>query len=123
MRTIILGSRNQYETFVSDEDYDFLIKWKWNYLRSRWAQGGKIYARRTGTGPTTILLHHVILIDRMGLIKPVGHTGDHIDRNTLNNQRSNLRWSTPSRQRHNQDRHIEYLSQKEPDHGLDEIPY
>ncbi len=42
-------------------------------------------------------LHHLI----MGDDKVKGKTIDHIDRNTLNNRRKNLRWATPLEQTHN----------------------
>ncbi len=37
----------------------------------------------------------------MGDDKVKGKTIDHIDRNTLNNRRKNLRWATPLEQTHN----------------------
>lgn len=31
MRILQVGSRNQYETKVSDDDYNFLIRFKWTF--------------------------------------------------------------------------------------------
>ncbi len=69
---------------VDDEDYEYLTQWKWCYNR---------YAVRC-IGPKNhrqrIAMHQVILNP------PEGLETDHIDRNKLNNQRSNLRAVTRS---------------------------
>jgi len=109
-RIIYLGERNQYETLVSDEDYDFLIQWKWNFKKSDRKFGQLIYARRGGGREfdgelrPTILMHNVIM-ERQGIIRPSElHTVDHINVNSLDNQRHNLRWATKSEQNKNQKR-------------------
>lgn len=123
-RTIYLGSKNQYQTIVSDEDYDFLMQWKWNFKRSSCKYGRLIYARRgggrTGDGEgmrPTILMHNEIMI-RRGLLRPSElHTVDHEDRDSLNNQRYNLKWATQSQQNKNRT-----LIRPAP-HELDSIPF
>lgn len=102
-RTIYLGENNQYETLVSEEDYDYLIKWKWNYKVSSSRYGKRVYARRGGgKGRQTILMHNEVLERKTGMKPGPGFTGDHKDRNSLNNQRENLDWASRRRQNQNQ---------------------
>src|SRR5687767_1877850 len=60
---------------VDDADYEWLSKMRWSYVNG--------YAVRNGTN-----MHRLITS------APVGMDVDHIDRNRLNNQRSNLRVCT-----------------------------
>ncbi len=74
---------------VDDEDFEYLNQWKWFAHRT----AKKYYARRSiknGNSYLTILMHRVILKTpkNMGI--------DHIDHNTLNNQKFNLRVCTRS---------------------------
>ena len=74
-------------TKVSDEDYDDLMKYKWQYdLLSNGKDG---YARRWNPDGSNIRMHRHIL----GLTDPSIYV-DHIDRDKLNNQRENLRIAT-----------------------------
>lgn len=96
MRTLILGANQRFFTKVSDQDYEWLIQWRWQYKQScrRWKSG--VYAKRTTTvegRKVTLLLSHVILIERLGQPRPGDDfDADHIDGDSLNNQRENLRW-------------------------------
>lgn len=74
----------KYHALVDDEDFDWLMKWRWSYNRH--------YAVRLVVKNGTkqwIHMHRLILGIRSAKIE-----GDHIDQNKLNNQRGNLRKAT-----------------------------
>lgn len=84
---------NGHFSLVDDEDYDFLMQWKWCLIQYK---NGKKYAIRTETVQTaggkkvrkTIRMHR--LINKT----PDGLETDHRDDNGLNNQKYNLRDAT-----------------------------
>jgi hypothetical protein len=84
-------TRGKY-TIVDDEDYDFLMHFKWYPIKSpkdifyavSWCKYGTIY------------MHRIVL----ELEDPKIHI-DHIDRDGLNNQKSNLRMATHAQNQHN----------------------
>lgn len=74
---------------VDDEDYDFLIQWKWSATFTKCT----FYAKRSGRGGDqrkSIMMHREIINAQSGVFV------DHKDHNGLNNQRSNLRICTPT---------------------------
>lgn len=80
---------------VDDEDYDFLMQWKWRAQQNI----NVCYATRKDSGMgydrnnvPMIWMHRVLL----GLEKGNPLMGDHIDHNGLNNQKNNLRIATRS---------------------------
>jgi len=75
------------KTVVDDADYDLVRGHKWHALHSR----GSFYAARFeyNDGKQTIVLMHRLL-----LAAPKGMIVDHIDHDTLNNRRSNIRLCT-----------------------------
>jgi hypothetical protein len=93
--TIIVGCRTQYVVKVDWEDYDFLMQWKWTYAVSHPRHGGLVYARRSvreGDHNVTILMHRVIIVERMGLKRPSDkHFTDHDNGDSLDNRRVNDR--------------------------------
>lgn len=110
---IQLVMKSPHSVKVSPEDYEYLSQWSWSYKRSTRKHGENIYAKRSvsiwenGVRVKTIsiYMHHVVL-ERMG-IKPrtSRHTADHINCDTLDNTRENLRWATRRQQNRNQRRY------------------
>lgn len=75
---------------VDDEDYEFLMQWKWcahKEYNTYYAIRGRRALEKTGA--TKIKMHRQIL----GITDPKILV-DHIDHNGLNNQRSNIRQCT-----------------------------
>lgn len=73
---------------VDDCDYDWLNQYKWSVQKG--------YAKRNdykNNKRTTIYMHIELYLKYFGKI-PEGRVVDHIDRNPLNNQLSNLRLAT-----------------------------
>lgn len=70
---------------VDDEDYNYLMRWNWCAVYDKKMESFYSH-RRLGRG--TISMHRVILHAREGQYV------DHIDHNTLNNQKSNIRLVT-----------------------------
>lgn len=105
-RVLILGARNQHECLVDEDDYAFLVQWRWTFVVASWKPGRNVYGRRcmrVDGFKRTILLHDVILEQRMGLPRPSGdYTADHKNGDTLDNRQGNLRWFTGAQQFHNQ---------------------
>lgn len=84
-----------FKALVDDEDYEFLIQYKWSVRRDQYKKGGFVthYARRGVDGER---MHRVLLV-----IAGTKLQGDHIDGDGLNNQRHNLRPVTISQNQMN----------------------
>jgi len=86
LTTNLRGCRySKYVALVDDEDYDYLIQWKWNAN----IQKNVVYAARS-CGSKKILMHREILN------APQNKMVDHKDHNGLNNQKNNIRLCTRS---------------------------
>lgn len=107
MREIRLSDRFDFTAIVDDEDFNYLIRWRWTFKRSTRKHNNYIYATRlTWTGSKRdgsrrrhrIMMHNVIL-DRKGEKRPSElHTAHHINSKTLDNRRCNLEWASRSKQ-------------------------
>jgi hypothetical protein len=86
---------------VSDEDYQWALRWKWQITWDRHKR--KAYATRsTHSGGRRIKLYlHKEILARKDILPPTSkHTmGDHGDGCSLNCQRDNLTWATPGMNR------------------------
>lgn len=89
--------------FVDDEDFDFLMQWKWRAF----FYGNHFRATRREwiSGKDTLFYMH-----REILQAPVGSMVDHRDGNPLNNQRSNLRLCTNAENVRNSPKHKDNTS-------------
>ncbi len=94
---------------VDDEDYDWLSKYKWNLCGEEGRYYGKRSGPRNGKGnQTTIMLHREIL----GLSPGDSIYADHIDHDTLNCRKANLRICTASQNRMNTLKHTHHKGRK-----------
>lgn len=78
---------------IDDADYDYLNQWKWS-LSNKYAVRGEYLGRINGTDRYKAIFMHKALL----------HTDlqvDHINGDTLDNQRSNLRKATPTQNNQN----------------------
>ena len=110
---IYLGKDGEHEAIVDEDDYAYLMQWRWNFKISSSHFSHRVYARRTewvrredgSRYSNTILMHNVVL-ERAGQEKPAGDhwTGDHRNRKSLDNRRKNLRWATKATQTRNRRR-------------------
>lgn len=80
-------------TLIDDVDYEYLSQWKW---RANWHR--KRFRAMRNSDENKAIYIHTVIAERMG----IDHRRiDHIDHNSLNNQRSNLRFATGSQNSHN----------------------
>lgn len=94
MKRIIINS-NKYGNhivFVDDEDFDRLSKIKWCIHKDKRRKDFYAWSNIRESGKHGIIKMHRFLL---GITDPKVLV-DHIDRNTLNNQKKNLRVATPS---------------------------
>ena len=113
MKLIKLKNRNSVNcisTMVDDDDFEELNKYKWNPL---YKKGKIIYAKRTvkikkENKYNLLLLHRVIMKETNPKIYI-----DHINGNTLDNRKINLRKCTHSENKTNSIKHMELLYIKE----------
>lgn len=85
---------------IDDEDYDILSQWKWQAHKRVYCGrfDGDYYAARhaSNQGKESLVWMHRVIIDA-----PLGVQVDHINRNSLDNRKTNLRLATPSQNQHN----------------------
>ena len=77
-------------TLIDDEDAEFVNQWSWRMLP-------KLYVCRSDGARRTVYLHRALL----GLERGDRRQADHINRDRLDNRRSNLRIVTAAQNRQN----------------------
>ena len=89
---------------VDIDDYEYLNQWKWCYNSQGYAvrSRSKYKDEPTSSGEYTIKMHNVIM--------PDDKIVDHINRNGLDNRRSNLRYVTHSQNMWNRSKHVNNTS-------------
>jgi hypothetical protein len=105
MKEIILGKAARkhkgFRAIVDDEDFEQLNKYRWYALRNAI---GEYYAYRKNkidpVGSNTVIAMHNVIMNNTDC-KMV----DHINHNTLDNRKSNLRFVTPSQNQMNMKLH------------------
>jgi hypothetical protein len=90
-----------YVATVDDEDFDFLMRWKWS---ATVRENGKVYAVRGERGRGAVYMHREI--NRT----PAGLKTDHRDGDGLNNRRGNLRDATNAQNAANAGAHRDAVS-------------
>lgn len=84
---------------VDDEDYEWLMQWKWCAHKGKHALSCTFYARRSS--PRGEGKRHPILMHREIAAAQFGEHVDHINHDTLDNRKENLRRCSASQNQHN----------------------
>jgi hypothetical protein len=83
---------------VDDDDFEWLNQWKWTLSKeNHTCYAIRKESRTLNNGKQKTLLMHRVILEMSDTHKKV----DHIDRNGLNNQKSNLRTVNDSQSSHN----------------------
>lgn len=96
-----------YIAIVDDEDYDALSKFKWTAMVHKGKTQTRVYAyRRTNWDNVAKRQRGMVFLHRAIMNAPTGLDVDHINHDTLDNRRSNLRLATRSQNLANNRREI-----------------
>jgi hypothetical protein len=94
-RRLTLSTRHDVWCLVDADDWPWIIHTNWNFgwhAKTRW----KYYAKRNvGTARSTVYLHREILRRAYPEVDPAELHGDHINGQSLDNRKVNLRYLTP----------------------------
>jgi len=89
-----------YTATVDDDDYQKVIAFRWGALRN--IGSDRVYARttmRVGAKKSQVLMHRLVTN------APLGMQVDHINHDTLDNRKDNLRVCTNAQNAHNRRKH------------------
>ena len=92
----------KYFAKVDDEDYDFLMQWKWSACKSYYSDDYYALRSEMCKGKTQrFSMHRVILALALKNTSKIYDRLDHINQDTLDNQKHNLRIASRSQNRMN----------------------
>lgn len=88
---------------VSDEDFEFLTQWEWRICTSKlpYARRDVYIGKLNGKNNYHVTYMHRVVLERSGF-DLTGKVGDHINGNSLDNRRENLRIATATENTRNQ---------------------
>lgn len=89
-----------YKVLIDDEDWERVKQYRWHLNKSYFRRTGNFYFRTRPytNGKRSCLMLHSYIFGRI----PKGLYLDHINRNTLDNRKKNLRLATPQQNKYNQ---------------------
>lgn len=91
---------------VSDEDFEFLMQWKWCVNKGGYVHRGF----RENKVQRSLYMHRVVIERMTGAPIPAGYEVDHANGDRLDNRRENLRLATPRQNRGNNGGHRDSVS-------------
>ena len=95
MGNIPLGKRGIF-TIVDDEDFEYLSKWKWHALKNPFDyRVCRLDRKEDGEWGKMVLLHRIVIN------APKGVEVDHINGDSLDNRKINLRLCTSAQNKYN----------------------
>jgi hypothetical protein len=97
----VIETKRGQKILVDDEDYELVSQYVWHFS-SRYV---KTNLKKTADGK-----HHTLVIHKLILDVPPGMEVDHINRNTLDNRRANLRICTRAENCRNRQRRSNNIS-------------
>ncbi len=103
---IWLDPENGIFCVVDEVDFQWALQWAWsatpNSTRLKWYATRSTRLRGSDGPQVKVYLHKEILLRHAGPAPSEKHIiGDHLDGDSLNDRRGNLRWATPKENRHN----------------------
>jgi hypothetical protein len=100
VRRLYLGRARELYCLVDEEDYEWARQWGWNTIKAKYCR--HLYVRRNigNTERRTIYLHRELMLHRIAPpqdeVFALTHVVDHINCQTFDMRRCNLRWATKS---------------------------